>query len=55
MEVEPHAAAGPSYDGDALGWAEHQAALLHARRFVELDIESVGRSERKRGRRSRAT
>ncbi len=54
MDVEFHAAVGPSYDGDTVGWAEHQAALLRAGCFAELDIEnvaeeieSVGRSERK--------
>ena len=54
MNIEPRAVVGPSYDGDTAGWAEHQAALLRAGRFAQLDIEniaeeieSVGRSEQK--------
>lgn len=54
MDLEPRVVAGPSYDGDTAGWAEHQAALLRAGRLAELDIEnvaeeieSVGRSEQK--------
>ena len=54
MDVELHAIAGPGYDGDTAGWAKHQAALLRAGRFTELDIEnvadeieSVGKSEQR--------
>ena len=63
MNVEPHAVVGPSYDGDTAGWAEHQAALLRAGRFAQLDIENIravvaahGRiRSRPKGRRSRVT
>ena len=54
MDVDLRAIPGPGYDGDTAGWAEHQAALLRAGRFAELDIqniaeeiESVGRSEQR--------
>ncbi len=31
----------PTYAGDAAAWATHQAAMLRARRFDELDIEHL--------------
>ena len=31
----------PAYDGDGAAWATHQAALLRAGRFDDLDIEHI--------------
>lgn len=43
-----------SYDNDVILWSEHEARLLRARRFAELDIEhladeieDVGKSEKR--------
>lgn len=32
---------GPAYDADILAWSRHQAGLLRAGRFEQLDIERV--------------
>lgn len=35
---------GPAYDADIVAWSRHQAALLRAGRFEQLDIERVAQT-----------
>lgn len=37
MQVE----SAPTYDGDGAAWADHQAAMLRAGRFDQLDAENL--------------
>ncbi|MFP4247786.1 MAG: DUF29 domain-containing protein [Halochromatium sp.] len=50
----PHTEQSATYEADVIAWANHQAALLRAGRFHELDIEhiadeieDVGKSEQR--------
>ena len=40
-ELETESSASPRYEEDRYGWAEHQIALLKARRLTEVDLVNV--------------